>query len=182
MGSLLLCAESFLVAHELKTCGIILWLGTEPMAPALQGKILTIQLSGKSCFGVVDLFPIICKTSLYIEPNFGYECIYFQRFFLLLLQISWIFTMQNLIFINQSFKSLKDFPHPEVLKESSSSHFFPVTLLSLTLKYLIHLDFISLYGGTLIFFQMAILLSQYQLLNNPFIPDLKYNFYLLNLY
>ena len=102
--------------------------------------------------------------------------------FVFFLQISWIFTMQNLIFINQSFKSLKDFPHPEVLKESSSSHFFPVTLLSLTLKYLIHLDFISLYGSTLIFFQMAILLSQYQLLNNPFIPDLKYNFYLLNLY
>ena len=51
------------------------------MAPALQGKILTIQLPGKSCFGVVDLFPIIFKSYLYIkEPNFGYECIYFQRF------------------------------------------------------------------------------------------------------
>lgn len=63
----------------------------------------------------------------------------------------WIFTMHNLILINWSFKSLKDFPHPEVLKESSPSHFFPVTLF-LTLKYLIHLDFISLYGSTLIFF------------------------------
>lgn len=99
------------------------------MAPALQGKILPIQLSGKSCFGIVDLFPIICKSSLYIkEPNFGYECIYFQRlvffFFANLLQI---FTMQNLILINQSFKSLKDISHPEVLKESSSSHFFPAT-------------------------------------------------------
>ena len=38
--------------------------------------------------------------------------------------------MQNFfILINQSFMSLKDFPHTKVLKESSSSHFFPVTLL-----------------------------------------------------
>ena len=90
VGSLLPCAGSFLVSRELKTCGIVLWLGIEPMAPALQGKILTIRLSGKSCFGVVNFFPIICKSSSYIEEvNFANECIYFQRLGFLFFQISY---------------------------------------------------------------------------------------------
>lgn len=122
--------------------------------PSIARQNLNHSAIREVLLGVVNFFPIICKSSLYI--GVAKFCLWMHIFskigvLFFFSNLLWIFTMHNLILINWSFKSLKDFPHPEVLKESFTSHFFPVTLF-LTLKYLIHLDFISLYGSTLIFF------------------------------